>query len=84
MHDIFLHVGSEDQKLVQITLVKSSREAKNCWKSLLKDQFEMDAWTLMQTEKKMALEKFQRQHPGFDFSGADITGNYVDGGAPDL
>jgi hypothetical protein len=61
MHDIFLHVGSEDQKLVQITLVKSSREAKNCWKSLLKDQFEMDAWTLMQTEKKMALEKFQRQ-----------------------
>ena len=95
----------EDQQLVRVALVKSNREAKNCWKSLLKEQFEMDPWTLMQTEKKMALEKFQRQvsydgmlhikslysdcvclmqHPGFDFSGADISGNYVDGGAPDI
>ena len=64
---MFLHVGIEDQQLVRITLVKSSRDAKNCWKSLLKDQFEMDAWTLIQTEKKMALEKFQRQVRCGDF-----------------
>ncbi|XP_065842961.1 nudC domain-containing protein 2-like [Oscarella lobularis] len=73
----------EDQRLVRLTLVKSSRHVKTCWEALLKDQYALDAITLQNMQKKMALEKYQRQHPGFDFSGADVTGNYVDGGAPD-
>jgi hypothetical protein len=26
-------------------------------------------------KKKMMLERFQEEHPGFDFSGADFNGN---------
>ena len=31
-------------------------------------------------EKKMTLERFARENPGFDFSNADISGNFQGGG----
>ena len=90
----------EDQSLLRIVLVKSQRDASNCWKSLLESQYEINAWELDQMEKKLTLERFQiearnkgthhctvnsvffcyEQNPGFDFSGAEITGNYHGGG----
>ena len=51
----------EDKKLVRIVLVKSDRDAANCWRSLLEGQYECDAMVLDQMEKKMTLERFQRE-----------------------
>ncbi|XP_071480447.1 nudC domain-containing protein 2-like isoform X1 [Diadema antillarum] len=70
----------EDRKLVRLVLVKSHRHAENCWKSLLKGQYEADPMTFDRMEKKLTLQRFQYQHPGFDFSNADISGNYSGGG----
>lgn len=70
---------SEDGTLLRIVLAKSHREAY-CWKSLLEGQYEGNLWELDQMEKKLTLERFQNENPGFDFSGASITGNYHGGG----
>ena len=51
----------EDKKMVRIVLVKSNREAKNCWKSLLTDEYACDPSVFDQMEKKMTLERFQRE-----------------------
>jgi hypothetical protein len=76
----------EDNKFLRIILVKSGREASNCWRSLLDDDYEADPAVFNEMEKKLTLERFQRENPGFDFSGAEVTGNYHKGGpklAPD-
>eukprot|EP00051_Salpingoeca_urceolata_P006212 m.82472 g.82472 ORF g.82472 m.82472 type:complete len:196 (+) comp14729_c0_seq4:200-787(+) len=73
----------EDRRLVRIVLTKSGRRADNTWPSLLEGQYAADAGTFDEMQKKMTLERFQRENPGFDFSGADLTGNYQNGG-PDL
>lgn len=52
---------SEDQSLLRIVLVKSHREASNCWKSLLESQYEGTPWELDQMEKKLTLERFQNE-----------------------
>jgi len=73
----------EDKKLVRITLFKSTRTAAATWKSLLDGQYEANVADFDSMEKKMTLERMARENPGFDFSGADISGNYH-GGGPDL
>lgn len=44
------------------------------WASVIKGQDEVDPATKESMDKKMLLEKFQRDYPGFDFSGAELTG----------
>ena len=44
-----------------MVLVKSDRSAGNCWRSLLEDSYEADPWVLDQMEKKLTLERFQRE-----------------------
>uniref|UniRef100_A0A0B8RXY9 NudC domain-containing protein 2 n=1 Tax=Philothamnus irregularis TaxID=1899461 RepID=A0A0B8RXY9_9SAUR len=73
----------EDQKLIRITLTKTNRDAGNCWSSLLKNDYAADPWVQDQMQRKLTLERFQRENPGFDFSGAEISGNYTKGG-PDF
>ena len=64
--------------------MKSSSDPKgNCWPSLLVDQYPANAWQINEMEKKLTLQKFQFENPGMDFSAADVTGNYLDGG-PDM
>jgi hypothetical protein len=70
----------EDHRLVRIILTKSIKDASNCWKSLLVDAYVPDPLTLMNMEKKLTLERFQKENPGFDFSGAEMTGNFAGGG----
>ncbi|RXM91857.1 NudC domain-containing protein 2 [Acipenser ruthenus] len=74
---------AEDKKLIRISLMKTSREAGNCWTSLLEGEYCADPLVQEQMQKKLTLERFQRENPGFDFSGADISGNYA-GGGPDF
>lgn len=70
----------EDNELVRIILVKSGRDAANCWHSLLAHEYSADPWTFNEMEKKLTLERFQKENPGFDFSKANISGNYSGGG----
>ncbi|NP_001088851.1 NudC domain containing 2 L homeolog [Xenopus laevis] len=73
----------EDRKLIRIVLTKTNRDAGNCWSSLLEGEYSADPWIQDEMQKKLTLERFQRENPGFDFSGAEISGNYSKGG-PDF
>ncbi|NP_001016379.1 nudC domain-containing protein 2 [Xenopus tropicalis] len=73
----------EDRKLIRIILTKTNRDAGNCWTSLLEGDYSADPWIQDEMQKKLTLERFQRENPGFDFSGAEISGNYSKGG-PDF
>lgn len=52
---------AEDGMLLQIVLAKSAREASNAWPSLLEGQFEANAHELDEMQKKLTLERFQRE-----------------------
>ena len=47
--------------MIRIVLVKSDKEASSCWKSLLEGQYHCDPYILDQMEKKLTLERFQRE-----------------------
>ena len=59
----FLHycILEEDKKLIKVVLVKSDRSAASCWKSLLEGQYNSDAFTFNEMEKKLTLERFQNE-----------------------
>ena len=63
---------AEDKKNLNLVLTKA--KAHESWQSLIKGQEEADPLILEQMNKKMMLEKFQKENPGFDFSGAEFTG----------
>ena len=42
-------------------MVKSGREASNCWPSLLIDQYHCNPMVYNEMEKKLTLERFQRE-----------------------
>lgn len=50
------------------------------WEAALKGRGgqEVDAFTKEEVKKKIMLERFQEEHPGFDFSGADFNGTVPD------
>ena len=52
----------EDKKLLRIVLQKRERNASNCWKSLLdNNDYAVDPFTFQEMEKKLTLERFQRE-----------------------
>lgn len=57
-----------------ITLVLAKRERGKTWKSLLLGQEQFDAVKESQERRRLLLERFQRENPGFDFSDAEVTG----------
>ena len=67
--------GPEDKKLLRIVLVKSHRDAANCWKSLLKGQYAADPYVFDQMERKLTLERFQNEvyHAVHDDTGIKVT-----------
>lgn len=58
---VFHCFSLEDRSLLRIVLVKSHREASNCWKSLLEGQYAVSPLVLDQMEKKLTLERFQTE-----------------------
>ncbi|XP_039241787.1 nudC domain-containing protein 2-like [Pipra filicauda] len=73
----------EDRQLIRIVLTKTNRDAGNCWTSLSENEYAADPWVQDRMQRKLTLERFQRENPGFDFSGAEVSGNYSKGG-PDF
>jgi len=58
----------------KIELILSKSVSHMTWTSLLKGDVQVDPFTKEEMQKKMMLEKFQNEHPGFDFSGAEFSG----------
>ncbi|CAD7950069.1 unnamed protein product [Amoebophrya sp. A120] len=48
------------------------------WQSVFARHGKLDAYTEQEVQKKLMLERFQEEHPGFDFSGADFSGSAPD------
>ncbi|CAE8682946.1 unnamed protein product, partial [Polarella glacialis] len=44
------------------------------WPAALKGHGQMDMFSEQEINKKLMLERFQEEHPGFDFSGANFSG----------
>lgn len=53
--------NAEEGKMVRILMVKSDRSPANCWMSLLENEFESDPFVFDKMEKKLTLERFQRE-----------------------
>uniref|UniRef100_A0A023FEN7 Putative nuclear distribution protein nudc n=1 Tax=Amblyomma cajennense TaxID=34607 RepID=A0A023FEN7_AMBCJ len=67
----------EEQQRVLILLVKSEpASSEKVWESLLDGQYKPDPLVMHEMMKKLDLEKFQIENPGFDFSGAKLDKAY--------
>mmetsp|Transcript_10887 Transcript_10887/g.24734 ORF Transcript_10887/g.24734 Transcript_10887/m.24734 type:complete len:174 (+) Transcript_10887:52-573(+) len=44
------------------------------WSAALKGHGQLDMFSEQEVNKKLMLERFQEEHPGFDFSGASFSG----------
>ncbi|XP_045203815.1 nudC domain-containing protein 2-like isoform X2 [Mercenaria mercenaria] len=60
----------EDKKFLRICLCKVMTTADQCWKSLLKGQYETDPGTYDEMEKKLTLQRYQYETETA-FGGAD-------------
>lgn len=75
----------EDRKLLRIQLVKADERTKDhCWLSLLEAQFTPDPITLSEMRKKLDLERFQLENPGFDFTSAKLDKHYEEKSVKDM
>lgn len=68
----------EDNKLLNIVLAKADVSLKDeIWESLLEGGvYQPDPFTLHEMKKKLDLERFQIENPGFDFSHAKLSKCY--------
>eukprot|EP00633_Aureoumbra_lagunensis_P008530 CAMPEP_0197322490 /NCGR_PEP_ID=MMETSP0891-20130614/69934_1 /TAXON_ID=44058 ORGANISM="Aureoumbra lagunensis, Strain CCMP1510" /NCGR_SAMPLE_ID=MMETSP0891 /ASSEMBLY_ACC=CAM_ASM_000534 /LENGTH=198 /DNA_ID=CAMNT_0042814913 /DNA_START=26 /DNA_END=622 /DNA_ORIENTATION=+ len=69
----------------EITIILTKMRKAETWESALKGRGQVDPMTKEEIKKKIMLERFQEENPGFDFSGADFNGavpdprNFMDG-----
>ena len=61
----------EDEEL-HIILQKAFKG--ELWPSVFQGHNKVDPLTEQEISKKLLLERFQEEHPGFDFSGAQMNG----------
>jgi len=58
----------------KIELILPKAKKHEAWRYVVRGDAEADPVTFQEMEKRMMLEKFQKEHPGFDFSGAEFSG----------
>ena len=61
-----------DEGVLEISLQKMAKG--ETWEMALKGHGQMDAFTRSEVQKKLMLERFGEENPGFDFSGAEFSG----------
>lgn len=61
-----------DNGEIEINLQKMRKALT--WGGCLKGHGELDAFSKTEVQKQMTLERFQEEHGGFDFSGAEFNG----------
>ncbi len=64
----------KDKESKEVKILLGKAVSHESWKSLIKGQDELDPFLSDQMDKKMMLERFQKDYPGFDFSGAQFNG----------
>jgi hypothetical protein len=74
-----------DDGVIEVNAQKMRKAAT--WDSALKGHGALDPLAKEAIQKKMTLERFQEEHPSFDFSGAEFSGSAPDprqfmGGVP--
>lgn len=62
----------DDKGNLEIMLQKMKKGST--WESAFKGHESLNAAELESVKKKITLERFQQEHPGFDFSGAEFSG----------
>merc|ERR1739842_242511 len=61
-------------KSMYIILGKGDKNTnETTWEGLLKDNYLADPWLLHEMQKKLDLERFQMENPGFDFRSAKMS-----------
>ena len=65
-----------DEGEIEINLQKVKKG--ETWNSALAGHESLDPFTKGEVQKKMMLERFQEENPGFDFSGAEFSGSAPD------
>jgi len=58
--------------VIEINVQKMKKAST--WDAALKGHGELDPLAKTEVQKKITLERFQEEHPGFDFSGAEFNG----------
>jgi len=61
-----------DDGEIELSL-KKMRKAET-WEAVFKGHEAMDPMQKQEVQKKLTLQRFQEEHPGFDFSGAQFSG----------
>ena len=65
-----------DEGVIQLCLQKMRKGAT--WPSVFEGHAGLDAAAAMDVQRRMLLERFQAENPGFDFSGAEVNGTVPD------
>ncbi|CAH8653078.1 unnamed protein product [Schistosoma margrebowiei] len=67
-----------EKKHMVMCLIKAS--PGTCWYSLMTDNWKANPLVLDEMERNLTIQRLQIENPGMDFSSADISGNYRNGG----
>lgn len=62
----------------ELTLTLTKARKGETWPSVFVGHGALDAAAEAETHKRMLLERFQEEHPGFDFSQASVNGSVPD------
>lgn len=66
----------EQQRLLMLLVKTEPANSEKVWESLLEGQYAPDPLVMHEMMKKLDLEKFQIENPGFDFSNAQLDKAY--------
>nr|GMD26895.1 nudC domain-containing protein 2 [Ipomoea batatas] len=81
-HDLSNHVKTDcsfwtlEDDIMHVTLQK--RDKGQTWSSPIIGQGQLDPYTTDLEQKRLMLQRFQEENPGFDFSQAQFNGNCPD------
>ncbi|XP_078156374.1 uncharacterized protein LOC144552135 [Carex rostrata] len=81
-HDLSSHVKTDssfwtlEDDIMHVTLQK--RDKGQTWASPIPGQGDLDAYSADVEQKRLMLQRFQEENPGFDFSQAQFTGGCPD------
>lgn len=62
----------------ELQFVLSKARKAELWTSAFRGHEELDPASKLAAQKQLLLDRFQEEHPGFDFSGAEINGMVPD------
>lgn len=62
----------------ELEVILQKAKKAETWSCALKGHASLNPYEVEEVKKKLTLERFQEEHPGFDFSGAEFSGSAPD------